>query len=84
MPDIQLIYVKYYDHAGSNGGGWVQTSEINFAPLVIETIGWVIYEDEIQLVVSHTRCWREPDTTCQRTYVIKSCILEREEVKLYA
>ena len=74
-----LIYVEWADHHAN--GAW--QSEIDHTPAICCSVGWLIKEDRRGLSVAGSKGTDDkPPLHGNSQYIIKSCILKRETIKV--
>jgi hypothetical protein len=78
----KAVYVEWWDHASYRG--WKEPDQ-EFYPIKVKTLGWLVKEDDEQIVVTHSLVIVEHDsnTGCIDPHVIvKGAVICRYDVDL--
>lgn len=54
MTAIKTEYIVWKDHAANKYSKWMEFEDLVTEPLVINTIGFVVFEDDEVIVICHT------------------------------
>lgn len=55
ITDYDLVYIQWLDH-NTHDGMWIETDEIPRGALVVETVGFLIDEDEMSYQIISSVC----------------------------
>lgn len=72
-------YIKWIDHFSVDE--WKQVEDIDAAPAPVESVGWIVKENEAVVVLAVNACSKSEETEVSCTMVImRSCIIERKRL----
>ena len=74
ITEYPIVYLKWLDH-NTHDGMWIELDEIPKSPLTVETVGFLVGEDDISYQVVGTTC-ETGDKEIVRSffYIIKGCV----------
>ena len=75
---MKIELVKWLDASSSDG--WHTKIERSYAPCVIYTVGFVVWEDDVLLVLASTVA--EDQMHNNRSKILKCGIIERKQLRL--
>ena len=84
IADPKLFHIKWLDHSSCRDKGWQvidDVAEEKFAPVIIHSVGWVIYKtDKYLLLAPH--CSFDTGHFQGSMTILRGDILEKQRIKL--
>ncbi len=77
-PHLELVT---WEDAATDTGEWKSIKKYDFSPTVIETVGFVIYEDKKTLALLQSRVIKDGDV-CNVFTIPKGTIIKRQRIKV--
>lgn len=72
-----LVLVSWYDHMTDDE--WRSRDEVLKDPPVMQTVGWVVHEDD--KVITLAQCIEPPDKDISMQFLIlKACVVSKREL----
>ena len=75
---IEAEHITWMDAEGSDG--WHRTGQEKYEVCILNSVGFVVHEDDVLLVIAETVSKDGMHTN--RSKIPKVCILERHKIKL--
>jgi hypothetical protein len=76
----KLEYIKWMDHSGFSESRWRAIEEVqDLNPIMMHTVGWVIYEDKDKLVTVSTM-HDDEETVHSEFCIVKKAIVHRRQL----
>lgn len=64
------VYIRWEDHYGVSNGGWMDDDKVTIAPLVCETVGWIVKQNKKRLATVHSHDGQFPKPGVSASYSV--------------
>lgn len=72
----KLVHLKWLDSHSPNVSGWVSEHELHHGLHIINSVGWVIYEDKESITIASQLTGEDSDDISGVVSIPKCCILK--------